>query len=267
MPGLAGVSPATAADDVQPNLVGGREATGNTSWMASLQSDAPAYNRFNFHECGATVLFPNWVVTGAQCVTDMPGVPDRVPVSAKKFKVRVGSKDRTRGGETAKVVKIVVHPGWKWGEGAPGSKVSDVAMLKLDHPVSAQPLQLAGQAARAGDRIRLYGWGSAQPDGDPTNLPKKLQQLDTTVLGAAECAKGDQSEGEICTDNPHGTDGPGPGDSGSPAVAVVNGVPRLVGGCSRAAGARLPGVFPTIYTSTPEFRKWLYDTARGTPAA
>lgn len=114
--------------------------------------------------------------------------------------------------------------------------------------------------------VTLYGWGSDEPDGDTSNLPTRLQQLGTRVLPAAKCADAQQSAGEICTDNPHGTDGPGGGDSGGPAVEVVNGVPQLVGTCSRAA-AQYPGQSPTVYTSSPDFRRWLYGTARGGSAA
>lgn len=264
LPGLLGTSVATAA--VQPNLVGGREATGDTNWMASVQYDAPAYGRFAHHTCGGALLFRSWVVTAAHCVTDMPGASGGIPTSAKTFSVRVGSKDRTQGGETAKVVKIAVHPGWKWAAGAPEQAVNDVALLKLDRPVSAQPIQLGGHAARPGDRVALYGWGADQPDGAPSGLPLRLQQLDTTVLRPDRCADVAQSVAEICTSNPHGTDGPGVGDSGGPAVALVRGVPRLVGTCSRAASP-YPGVRPTVYSSTPDFRTWLYDTTRGIPAA
>jgi hypothetical protein len=123
----------------------------------------------------------------------------------------------------------------------------DIAMLKLDLPVNQQPIQLAGRAAQTGDRTMLYGWGVDQPDCS-SDLPTRLQQLSTHVLPAAKCADADQSTGEICTSNPHGTDGPGPGDSGGPAVELVNGVPKLVGTCSRAA-TEYPGEGPTVYTS------------------
>ena len=271
---LFGTASATAA--VQPDIVGGSEATGSTSWMASLQYDAPDYDRFDYHTCGGALLFRSWVVTNAHCVTDMPspelakaknlsanacegGQP--IPTKAKQFKVRVGSKDRTTGGELANVVAIVVHPGWHWAMTAP---TDDIAMLKLDHPVNQQPIQLAGHGAQPGDRTMLYGWGVDEPDCSP-DLPTQLQQLNTRVLPAAKCADAGQSTGEICTSNPHGTDGPGPGDSGGPAVELVNGVPKLVGTCSRSA-KQYPGEGPTIYTSSPDFRQWLYDTARGVPA-
>ncbi|KDN23142.1 serine protease [Amycolatopsis rifamycinica] len=245
--------------------------------MVSLQFDAPKYDRTNYHTCGGTLVFRNWVVTNAHCVTDMPpsllktkrfnstgceqGKP--IPTADKQFKVRVGSKDRTNGGETASVVQIVAHPDWHWGMTAP---VDDIAMLKLDHPVNMQPIQLAGRAALAGDRLRIYGFGGDLPDcsGD---LPTQLQQLDTKVLPPAKCAEAGQSAGEICTNNPHQTDGPGPGDSGGPAVKFNrDGTAQLVGSCSRAA-AELPGESPTIYTSEPDFRDWIYNTARGVSAA
>ncbi|WP_242546364.1 trypsin-like serine protease [Amycolatopsis sp. MtRt-6] len=125
-------------------------------------------------------------------------------------------------------------------------------MLKLDHPVNVQPIQFAGHAGRPGDPVTLYGWGADKPDGDTSDLPKRLQQLHTTVPAPDQCADAQQSAGEICHDNPHGTDGPGGGDSGGPA-AVVDGVPQLVGTCSRAADEYL-GVSPTAYTSSPDFR-------------
>ncbi|WP_460440492.1 hypothetical protein [Amycolatopsis stemonae] len=55
------------------------------------------------------------------------------------------------------------------------------------------------------------------------------------MLPAARCADAQQSAGKICTDNPYGTDGPGGGDSGGPAVKMTDTVPQLVGTCSRAA--------------------------------
>lgn len=160
--------------------------------------DTPDYGRTNYHTCGGALLFRSWVVTNAHCVTDMPqelanarnfsantgegGQP--IPTKAKQFRVRVGSKDRTTGGELADVVGIVVHPGWHWGMTSP---TDDIAMLKLDHPVNQQPIQLAGRTAQPGDRTMLYGWGVDQPDCS-SDLPTQLQQLSTRVLPAAKCA-------------------------------------------------------------------------------
>lgn len=114
VPALLGGGVASA--EVAPQIVGGTAATGNTGWMASLQYNAPKHGRFAQHTCGGTLVFRPWVVTNAHCVDDQPGNTTSIPVADKQFFVRVGSKDRTRGGETAKVIKIVVHPGWNWNQ-------------------------------------------------------------------------------------------------------------------------------------------------------
>jgi hypothetical protein len=193
LPGLLGASVGSAA--VQPDLVGGQQATGDTSWMASVQYEAPAYGIPVHHMCGGVLLFRSWVVTNAHCVTDRPGNTGSIPMSARTFSVRAGSKDRTQGGETAKVVEIKVHPGWQWAAGAPQQPVDDIAMLELDHPVTMQPIQLAAHTARPGDRVTLYGWGADQPDGDTSHLPVQLQQLRTTVLSPDRCADAGQVGG------------------------------------------------------------------------
>lgn len=52
---------------------------------------------------------------------------------------------------------------------------------------------------------------------------------------------------------------------GGPAVTLVDGVAQLVG--STSGGGQYCGVTPDIYTGEPDFRTWIYDTARGAPAA
>jgi hypothetical protein len=77
------------------------------------------------------------VITNALCVSDMPPAPatgtrtrttsryiftantTEIPTADKRFTVRLGSHDRSRGGELASVTAIVVCPGWKWGAGGP----------------------------------------------------------------------------------------------------------------------------------------------------
>jgi|GEM_PF-3111933 len=276
MAGLIAVcAPAVAA---QPSLVGGTGATGDTGWMASLQYDAPDYGVYGHHTCGGALVFRGWVASAAHCVTDPPsGVARKtavnrfvtdsldIPTAAKQFYVRVDSKDRTVGGQRVKVVQIVAHPGWKWGQGAPTDEVDDQSMLKLEHNVDVQPIQLAARGARPGEKLRLYGWGMDDPSGADPDLPRRLQQLDVKALSPAKCVDIFISAKETCVSNPNGTDGPAPGDSGGPAVAFPNGVPQLEGAASRSA-SEYPGVTPTVYTSTPDFRTFIYDTARGVPA-
>ena len=81
--------------------------------------------------------------------------------------MRVGSKDWTDGGQLVAVKSITVHPGWNWAIGAPQAEVDDLAVLRLDHPVDYQQMQLAATPARRGDHVVVYGWGIDHPDSPP----------------------------------------------------------------------------------------------------
>lgn len=284
-PGWVGAS----ASDVHTNIVGGHEATGETGWMASLQYDAPSFGVYDWHTCGGTLAVSRrTVVTNAHCVTDMPEATTAdtraqlatrfhvdakttalaIPIKAKNFKVRLGSKNRTSGGELVDVVGITVESGWNWGMNPdPKVPVADIAVLHLAHDVDQQPLQLASSEAKRGDRITLYGWGIDNPgsgtEPNPT-LPTRLQQLETRVVPAASCADAGISAKEICTGNVDGWAGPCYGDSGGPAVKVVDGLPKLVGGASRLS-SQYCGDAASVYTSTPGFTQWIVKTVRGGP--
>lgn len=263
--------------DVQPQIIGGHEATGNTDWMVSVQYDAPKYGRYDWHTCGGTLAVArDIVITNAHCVTDPPAgtaadmaarmyLDEKsvtIPTKDKQFKVRVGSKDWTSGGDLVPVKSITVHPGWNWAIGAPAKEVDDLAVLRLDHPVDYQQMQLAGTPDKRGDNVVLYGWGIDHPDSATEPLPRRLQQLESSVITRARCTDVAISTKEICIDNPNGTDGVCFGDSGGPAVRYTReGVPQLVGGVSRGSGDYC-GMAPNAFTSQPEFRTWIYDVVR-----
>ncbi|MFE6611498.1 S1 family peptidase [Amycolatopsis sp. NPDC057786] len=263
---------------VEPMLIGGHPAASAPPGIASLQYDAPEHGEkyVDYHTCGGGLVFRGWVFTAAHCVTDPPAGPAArstasqwfntddapIPTADKRFHVRVGSLDRLSGGETASVSKIVVHPGWQWGQGAPKKKVVDAAMVKLDRLLQQPTVQLARDTARRGDKVTLYGWGVTEPDSTRSGLPRRLQKLDTRVTATSRCAAAFISAGEICTDNPSGTDGSCFGDSGTPALATIDGVPQLVGNASRSADPQFCGVQPDVFTSSPELRDWVYHVAR-----
>ncbi|WP_372448393.1 S1 family peptidase [Kibdelosporangium banguiense] len=242
---------------MQPNIIGGHAASEPYPWMVSLQINWKGDP--NFHTCGGVLLFRDQVVTNAHCVTDPPG--QTIPELG--WHVRVGSHNRTTGGETAGVTKITVHPEWAWAAGAPQKRVADLAVLKLDRKLNLQTIELASTPAKPGDTVRLLGWGITEPDGTGP-LPTMLQELDTRAVPASQCADALISGGESCIDNPHGTDGPCNGDSGGPALKKENGRWKLAGGASRG-GSQWCGTIKSVYTSSPEYRQWIYDTARGVP--
>lgn len=236
------------------NIIGGHAASQPYPWMVSLQID---WNGdANYHMCGGVLLFRDQVVTNAHCVTE-PGTQE---VPDLGWHVRVGSHNRTSGGHTAEVSSITVHPEWAWGVGAPEDRVADIAVLKLDRKLNVQTLELAGSSAVTGNNVRLLGWGSTEPDGT-SPLPKMLQELDTSVIAKRNCEIAFISAGEICVKNKYSTDGPCYGDSGGPALKKEEGRWKLVGTTSRI-GSGWCGTGHAVYTSSPSYRKWIYDIAR-----
>ncbi len=273
-----GLGAAVVHADVEPKIIGGHEATGNTDWMVSVQYDAPSHDRYDWHTCGGTLAVArDIVITNAHCVTDPPAATNsanlaarwhvdeqsvKIPTADKPFSVRVGSKDRTSGGELVPVKSITVHPNWNWAIGAPHAEVADLAVLRLDRPVDYQQMQLAGTPGKRGDKVVLYGWGIDHPDSATAPLPRRLQQIDSSVLAPARCVDVAISTKEVCINNPNGTDGICFGDSGGPAVRyTASGVPQLLGGASRGSGDYC-GMAPNAFTAQGEFRTWIYQVIR-----
>ena len=271
---LGGTLTATAADEGPGiEVIGGTPPTQDypAGAFVSLKYDAPNHGRTNWHTCGATLVFQNYIVTNAHCVTDPPATPGSaefgtltrrynldpksaaIPAADKHFWVRAGSSNKEMGGLTATAEVVYVAEGWDWTGG------NDLAVLKLDHPLDLQTVPLGAGPAPVGSEAFGVGWGAVNPDGTGP-LPSEIQELRMRVLNPSSCdwlwAR------DICLENPNGTDGPCFGDSGGPALIRVGGAWRVYGSTSRFDGEWC-GLHPTIYTSLPEWRTEIYNAARG----
>ncbi|MFE0460703.1 S1 family peptidase [Kitasatospora sp. NPDC058965] len=224
-----------------PHIVGGGTASQTYSFMISLQQDGS-------HVCGASLISPTWAVTAAHCVSG--ATPDQ-------FTVRVGSTDRTGGGEVTGLSRIVVHPNY--------STNNDIALLQLSSPVQAAPIRIA-DSAPVGTATRLLGWGQETPQPGGDGGPDQLKELDTSLV-ADGCAEGFDAGSELCVNNPQGPDGSNQGacygDSGGPAIARVNGDWQLIGATSRSGGDATCAVNPSIYTNVTAFADFVRTTTAG----
>lgn len=106
------VAPAQA--DVKPTIIGGGDADQDYPFMASLQSEGA-------HFCGGSLVAPEWVVTAAHCIDDR---------EAGAITLRIGSRDKTTGGEEIKAAEVVPH------EDYPGKVGGDIGLVKLATPPS-----------------------------------------------------------------------------------------------------------------------------------
>jgi hypothetical protein len=181
-------------------VVGNRAQPGQFPWMASTQLGDGA-------PCGGAVIAPTWVLTGKHChgnaLTDNPD----------RWQVRVGSVDRTQGGEVADVKDFVDYP----------DDNVDLALIQLERPVSVVPLPLvaANESApfQVGASAITLGWGT---DGESKRAAKILDWNPEVTADNSTCDGG--QDGVFCGGRP-GNQGSGTCmfDSGAPYVWAAKG--------------------------------------------
>jgi secreted trypsin-like serine protease len=237
---LAGVLTAGSAHAI----TGGGPADEAYPFMASLQ--VPDEPRFH---CGATLIDDEWLLTAGHCVDSFePG----------QLTTRIGSPDRTAGGEERRITEKVLHPDFRKEFLAQ----YDFALLKLDRPVDLPTVQIAETAQPPGKDTRAIGWGRECSEfecGETPVYPQQLKQFDAEVGADSECAKTDGSvdtcvrdlgNGSVCN-----------GDSGGPAL-IRNSAGRWeqIGVTSRFGGTQdtqICGDEPDIFADPLAVRDWI----------
>lgn len=262
-------APALAAERApEPRIVGGDAATtGQFPWQAAMMTASGSLY------CGGTVIATSYVLTADHC----PAVVGHT--------VRVGSLDRTSGGEVRTVDRVRRHP---LGAGSADTPRYDVRVVHLSAPLPASavigaiatPQQQAGWTAST--RFIASGWGKTS-SSNGAKVQDFLRWVELPWVSDAACADaypGDFSADDmLCAgDLQNGGIDTCQGDSGGPLVAPAVASPDttvatdwiLAGSTSWGIGCALagrPGVYARL--GAPVIRDWLSTTppvANGAPA-
>lgn len=259
------VKPLSASStDVQPFIVGGRDASEPYSFAASLQLPVSGSLK---HFCTSSLIHPRWVASAGHCE------PERIVPGTTQ--IRVGSTKRSSGGTLVGVERVVVHP--QYDPNKPGF---DVVLVRLDRPVNYQPIMIASNAGKVGSLSRVLGWGvtcdkDLVNDPECRKAPETLQELDTVRLPDDKCTSTSffDPKYEMCIAARNGEKKSACfGDSGGPLVKEVrHGHHRrwvqvgIVTGDGDDAAMR-PYVCTTapngeqgagIFQKAPKYREWM----------
>jgi secreted trypsin-like serine protease len=233
--------------DIETKVIGGDEAAeGQFPWLVSVgwSGQGSAYDR---HSCGGSVIAEDVILTAAHCVEEVSD-PDELTVTS-------GSVD-LESGDLVETAVVDFHIAHDYNE--PVAFANDWALLLLDEPIDAEPVDLATDPEEY-EAITVAGWGETG-SGYPTVARwAQVPFVDDEGCEAAYPGEVDAQTMLCAGDLANGGVDSCQGDSGGPAMAPnEDGDLIQVGVVSWGYGCAEPGN-PGVYSEIADFNGAIDD--------
>lgn len=245
---------------------------GEFPWMVSIQAFDFGDGRWG-HDCGGTLVAPDWILTAAHCVYD---ADESKPLQGDQLRVVVGKDKDSTGWDTHDFRTVGDPVFYPSGDGAPLYTRSpywqgDLALLPLDQPVMDVPtVQLSYGEMPAGAALTAVGWGSTSDYWLDISNPDQLQKIDDILVRPDnECWDPNDSEYgadnqviarvQICTKATGDlvtVGGPRKGDSGGPLLLWTGGKWIQLGIASHVPNATGNWLFKSFLDGDPNYTGW-----------
>uniref|UniRef100_T1GRG6 Peptidase S1 domain-containing protein n=1 Tax=Megaselia scalaris TaxID=36166 RepID=T1GRG6_MEGSC len=196
------------------------------------------------------------ILTKCRCKS-MDPMPVELPCIGLTSSVRVGSTNKTKGGQVINVKSYINHPDY-----SKSTHSHDVAVILLEkHAVlntSVRTIELATTTPRTGTPAVVTGWGTEE--FGVKVYPTHLIEVELKIVDAKECASSKYRYGKRINSSMVCAVAKGKdscqGDSGGPLVADN----KLVGIVSWGNGCAFEG-YPGVYADVAVFHSWIVNTA------
>ncbi|XP_072305773.1 uncharacterized protein [Eucyclogobius newberryi] len=244
----------------QTRLVGSNQCPrGECPWQVLVELNRTPH-------CGGVLIRPDWVLTAAHCVVNLPSQNLSVVAGVLDLESWMGSEQRVS------VQSVVLAPEYSWVTGQ-----RDLALVRLDQvlilsrdvvPVCLPNMDLTERELVQIRYHTVLGWGQRTSGGNKNYNSQSapggthMRKMEVPIIQHSLCAQKsglNLTDHMICAGYMSGRQDSCRGDDGSPLITEFGSTHFLLGVAGWGRGCAEPG-FYGVYTNVAYFIDWIHKT-------